>query len=712
MTFLNPFVLFGLAAAAIPILIHLFNVRKLKTIEFSTLTFLKELQKNKMRRIKIRQWLLLALRTLLILLIVLAFSRPALKGSFGSAGTRAKTTVIILFDNTASMILNNERGKFLSQAQTQALNIVSALQENDDLFYLRLSDLPNATIEEPTRDLKKIESLIRETEITYNNRSIEDGLRLASRLLQQSKNFNKEVYIITDGQATTLTLNMNDAKQTERLFEPQVRFFYTQLSQRQTENIAIEKATILPSLFQINKPFLLNVVVKNYGVTESKNHLVSITLGNERLMQKSVSLNGGESATLEFPITPSRTGFNSGFVEMESDLFESDDRWYFSVNIPSQIRVIVVSPEEKYSRYIATALNTANIADASSLLELTTTSPTQLTSTSLANSDVVIFSGIKELSQSQSEILQQYISTGGSLFFFPSSDTNKISYNYLKYLQLTDFQISKTSTTFENVDLQFPIFYGMFETPLQKNKITLESPSISASINARSETNLRSIISLSNGKNFLWQKEFGKGKVFGVAVPATTEFSDFPLKGIFVPLLYQSVIYLSSPITANEDQNYFVGDKIEFNSTQLKKGRTVSPALLQLYDIESRKIPLQAYTKTSTEGISQSIFTFEQATAAGIYSVQMQNDTLFSLPINVHRGESNGKIGTQDEIESVLNRLGIPEENFAVISADDNVETIMMQSRFGIELWRYFLILAALVALTEMFIAREPKQKV
>ena len=59
MTFLNPFVLFGLAAAAIPILIHLFNIRKLRTIEFSTLTFLKELNKNKIRRIKIRQWLLL-----------------------------------------------------------------------------------------------------------------------------------------------------------------------------------------------------------------------------------------------------------------------------------------------------------------------------------------------------------------------------------------------------------------------------------------------------------------------------------------------------------------------------------------------------------------------------------------------------------------------------------------------------------------------------
>ena len=70
MTFLNPFVLFGLAAAAVPLLLHLLNIRKLRTIEFSTLAFLKELQKNQMRKVKIRQWLLLILIILLLLLLL------------------------------------------------------------------------------------------------------------------------------------------------------------------------------------------------------------------------------------------------------------------------------------------------------------------------------------------------------------------------------------------------------------------------------------------------------------------------------------------------------------------------------------------------------------------------------------------------------------------------------------------------------------------
>ena len=110
MTFLNPFVLIGLAAAAIPVLLHLLNLRKLKTIEFSTLRFLKELQKTKIRRLKLRQIILLILRTLIVVFTVLAFSRPAIKSTLPGLGTHAKTSVIILLDNSFSMDASDEGG--------------------------------------------------------------------------------------------------------------------------------------------------------------------------------------------------------------------------------------------------------------------------------------------------------------------------------------------------------------------------------------------------------------------------------------------------------------------------------------------------------------------------------------------------------------------------------------------------------------------------
>jgi len=114
MTFLNPAILIGLAAASIPVIIHLLNLRKLKKIEFSTLIFLKELQKNKIRRVKLKQWLLLALRVIIILLIVSAFARPTLEGvSIGGTTSAAKTTALFILDDTFSMSVVDQSGSYL-----------------------------------------------------------------------------------------------------------------------------------------------------------------------------------------------------------------------------------------------------------------------------------------------------------------------------------------------------------------------------------------------------------------------------------------------------------------------------------------------------------------------------------------------------------------------------------------------------------------------
>ena len=114
MLFLNPAVLFGLLAASIPVLIHLLNLRKLKRIEFSTLAFLKELQKNKIRKIKLKQWLLLALRVLIILFLVMAFARPTIKGiAIGGTTSAAKTTAVFILDDTYSMSVVDANGSYL-----------------------------------------------------------------------------------------------------------------------------------------------------------------------------------------------------------------------------------------------------------------------------------------------------------------------------------------------------------------------------------------------------------------------------------------------------------------------------------------------------------------------------------------------------------------------------------------------------------------------
>ena len=714
MTFLNPFILFGLAAAAIPILIHLLNKRKLRTIEFSTLSFLKELQKNTMRRITLRQWLLLLLRTLIIIFLVLAFSRPALKGNFGAIGSHAKSTLVILLDNTASMNLQNEKGKFLAQAQTEALEIISLMQENDDAFFLRLSDLPETTTKESTHDNKKLQALIQETTISNNRRTIDEGLRIAAELLKQSKNFNKEVYVITDGQASTLSAAEVKKKEPDILFDPQVNFFFAQLSKHPVENVGVDKVTIPPTLLQLNKPLTLNAVIKNYGINPVTNHIVSITLGNNRVMQKSVTLNGGESTTLDFTVIPARTGFIAGVVESEDDVYEPDNKYFFSLYIPEQIRVKIIAPEEGYSRYLTTALTVANTAGGSALISVSTAAPSQLTSAMLTSSDVLVLSGVKQMTETQQRMVLQYISSGGSALFFPANDTMQLTYPVIAQAGLVFSKIVQSPRQspfrFEKADLDFPIFKGMFETVIRKSE-SIESPDISTTLSTQRYHTIRPIITLSNGEPFLWQFGYRSGTIIGCSVPASTSWSNLPLKGIFVPLLYQSTLYLSSQINFTARAlDYTAGEKIEFSSSIIQRKNNSSVYRLVLIDPEHRSTPLQAYTKTRGDGSTETIFSAVNLPLTGEHVVLQEKDTVLSIPINISRMESTTSLAGKNEIDSEILGLGGKEKSITVLNPNSSLQETVLQSRFGIELWRYFALLAVVIALIEMIIAREKKE--
>ena len=240
MTFLNPLVLIGLVAAAIPILLHLFSLRKLRTIEFSTLTFIKELQRTKIRRLKLRQLLLLILRTLIVLTLVLAFARPTLRGSLaGGIGSHAKTTAIVIVDDSFSMTVNDEHGELFKQAKRAATGIVDLLKEGDDVVLVKLSDIGRAALDirhYPTRDYVLLKKEIEGMRPSYVYRSIDDALRYASKLLAGTKNFNKEVYVVSDFQSGAFDVRAAASSQ-EKLFPPEVHCFLVPVGKRSAQNL-------------------------------------------------------------------------------------------------------------------------------------------------------------------------------------------------------------------------------------------------------------------------------------------------------------------------------------------------------------------------------------------------------------------------------------------------------------------------------------------
>ena len=131
--FLNTIFLVGLVTAAIPVIIHLLNRRRIRRIKFSSLEFLTDLARRRMRKINLRRLLILVLRTLAVAFLVMAFARPTLRSASFLFPGKAPKNVIICLDASYSMGVERESGTSFSAAKDVARTVVDQAGKNDDV---------------------------------------------------------------------------------------------------------------------------------------------------------------------------------------------------------------------------------------------------------------------------------------------------------------------------------------------------------------------------------------------------------------------------------------------------------------------------------------------------------------------------------------------------------------------------------------------------
>ncbi len=717
MTFLNPFALFGLLAAGIPILLHIFNLRKLQTIEFSTLSFLKELQKTKIRRLKIRQLLLLFLRTLLIILIVLAFSRPTLKGSLpGGLAEQAKTTAVILFDDSQSMTASDEQGELFHQAKTAALAVLNIFKDGDEVSLVKLSDITlDGTKESPSamRNIPVVRGNINEIVPSSIHRSIEDGLRFAARLLSASRNFNKEVYVISDFQSGSIESTVAGVRTDEHLFSTSTQFFVVPLGKRELRNVSLESITIPTAIVEVNRPFIVSVKLANHGSADLQNHVISVFQSGSRVAQKGVDIRARQTVETEFQLVPKRTGFLEGIIELEDDDLEFDNRRYFTLHIPDIVHVLLVgsSPDLNYLRL---AFST-RLSDSSAIFNISETRGDRFSSSQLHAIDVALFSNLRELTVTQIAAIKTFLQNGGGVLLFPGNQTTAASYNSLASalgistiapaeVQMPSAQSSSSFVEFDKVDLQHPLFSGMFEErePRQSNEHhrlqqTLESPRVKSSLRFLLTPSSQNIITLTNGSPFLIEDQVGNGRVFTFSTAANTEWSDFPLKGLFVPLIHRAAAFLAQgpnigrSILAGEERTAILRSSVPPTITITKPGgRDVSVAVRQ-------------------QG-KEKVVRFSNTDIPGLYTMLSGTTLLDKFAVNIDPAESNTLPANEALLKKIYKRLGMNTGSIHRIDQPQELQRRIIESRVGSELWKQFLIAALVIALIEMLVARDTRR--
>ncbi len=691
MIFLNPAILFGLFAASIPVIIHLFNLRKLKKIEFSTLAFLKELQKNKIRKIKLKQWILLALRVLIILFIVMAFARPTLK-SFQVGGTTsaAKTTAIFILDDTFSMSVVDQKGSYFNQGKEIINKVVSQLQEGDEVGLILVSNPKKEN--KLTSNLSEFLKTTDQLDLNYTSGDINSALVKSAQLISESKNFNKEIYVLSDFQKDKIT-NKNLTNDLSELLNESVKLYSFDLSDKDVFNLSVDDLKSNNQIFEKDKSVSFSITVTNNSRQDVNSAVVSLFLDNERAAQKSFDVNAGRSINVEIEAVPKSTGFIDVTAEIETDEIEQDNKRFASLFIPEKISVGLFAENNNDLSFVDLALQTTG--ETKYVIERKNIN--QLSSQQLNRFQTIILSA-NSLS-SGIEQIKNYIQNGGGLILFPSSVPDQIKLNQL-YSQLglgvNSSFVGKVNSNdlkikFDKTDFNHPIFQNVFQNDEKKK---YESPELNAYYKNSSAGN--QIISLVDGSSFLSEIRFGKGKILVFNCAPVLTWSDFPIKSIFAPLMNKSVAYLTSK---ERDQNIFIaGEEVNINlrnqnSSQIKIIKPdKSEEFIKLNDNSSRDY--LAYSNTNE---------------AGNYKFYSVDKLVDNISINTDPAESKTNYADESDFENYLKEIKF-DGTYVPIDKESNITEKILQARFGSELWRYFLLVAIILALIEMTIARNTKK--
>ena len=657
---------------------------------------MKELQKNKIRKIKVRQWLLLALRVLIIFFIIAAFARPALKGvRIGGTTSSAKTTAVFILDNSFSMSVVSNKGSYFNQAKQTLKTLLDELQEGDETALVLVSDSSNNIIQ-PTTNLINLRKNVDDAEISNESGTMHNAIVKASEILGESKNFNKEIYILSDFQKSRLTNPKETVSDLGNLLDENVKLYSFDFAGKDVFNVGIDSLQVNNQIFEKDKPISFTATVTNYSDRPVNNFVASLFINGERSAQQSVSLDKGQSTNVLFETVLKSTGYVNVVAELEDDDILQDNKKYLDLVIPEKINVVIFTDTNDDSKFIRLALG----ADSSERnIEVTEKNLNQVSSVNLNNFDVVIISGSQNLDNINR--LKEFLTSGGSLFLMPGSKT--------KFAHFKDFAVKlglpspvsaagnpdspKSYAVFDKIDYNHPIFTNIFEKTAKKQ---VETPEIYYYFKINTQGKGKEIISLLDNTSFLSEYRIGKGKVLLMNTAPVLSWSNLPLKGIFVPLMNKAVYYLASK--DNQISSYIAGETVDINL----QNSTIPQIKIEKPGNRNELININ-------KNIFGNYFDYSKTAATGNYKIYSGENLIDHFSINTNPLESNTTTLSRDDFSKYLKKINFKGESFN-FDPSGNYTAEIQQARFGSELWKILLFTALILALIEMMIARSAKK--
>jgi hypothetical protein len=556
--FLYPLFLFGLAAASLPVLIHLLNRRRLKRIRFPAVRFILLSQKRISRSYRLRHWLLLALRTLAVICLALLLANPIFQTGAGLFAGGGPVSLVLILDNSLSMTWSGD-GNGFKQAKEAASLLIGGVNDGD-----RAAVIPTDISGRETFRLKdQKEVLLKEVagiEIADGTANFAAALSKAYELLNQPAG-QKEIRIVTDMALTGWDqFSLASLKQAD----PSIPLKVIRVGRKQQPlNGAVKEIRLGSQGVGVNLPLQIEATVANFGATEIKELLVQLSIDGQSKEQKLATIPAKGETSVTFQTRIGQAGAHAGQITLKKDGLSGNPVANFALDAQDKLRVLLVDGDPQTSLvqsetfFLTRALNPSGERDTSLFLP-TVVLPDGLNAATLENYQVVILANLAALPDAVVPKLQNFLRQGGGMLIFAGDKLQTDSYNQKLGAALpAQLRDKKTGPEaggekIDKMDLTHPALQSLSDSILQES---IKSVRVWGYQRAAGKP----LIALANGEPLLLEQKVGAGQVMLMTTSADRDWSDLPVKTVFLPLIQSLTQYLAGGKRGNLDGGIAVG---------------------------------------------------------------------------------------------------------------------------------------------------------
>jgi len=642
--FLTPFFLLAAGVgASVPLLLHLMQSRRKVQLPFPTLRFLKLAEKHSSRKIRLENFVLWLLRTLIMALLGMAFAMPMIRRSGLAWLGDAPRDVAIVLDVSSSMGYHTDRGTVWDRSIEAAVAIIEGLTDKDRFCIYLAREQPEALVAEPIASKPDGLSRLRALQPGLSSSRIGPAVGAAMKaLLKADAHREREIHVITDNQALPWKSLVSEKVE----IDAKTAVFVSLLGVPAPENAGVSSVELQPSI--VRKGSDVKVTAKLLRTGPALDSVATLFIDEKEAGRRSIKAGDAESASPSFTIPPLEVGMHTARVQTPDDNLPIDDAFYFLIKVQDQMPSLVVGGDDE-TLFLRTALRTGFGRPAA----VVTLKPEQVMDGPLSKYACIFLCNALPLPGQAIAAIEDYVKTGGELVILPGISAKPDAYQAWNCLPGLPNAIEELPLAQRNRILTWDQPQHLLVRALHEG-IGIPTLAIRRRITwSKLHESTERIVSMGANQAFLLDRPFGDGRVLMFAVSADRTWSDFPLSPFFLPLVLQCADYgagvgAKSPFVWATD-SLSISDRFP----ELKG----SPVLMAP---DARPVAIRSAV---VQG--KTVLNAENLTMPGIYTISSaeQPESKPAFAVNLLRDESDL---TPIDSKDIPKRLGVDRANVAV----------------------------------------------